>query len=168
MNWKQRIGILTLTVLLCSFSTACAAAPAQETVQEAAVQETAETEINTEEEEMLKIEVGDTVLLADFEANTSAEALKEKLKEEPLTLNMHDYGNFEKVGDLPWSLPRNDTQITTIPGDVILYLGNELTIYYDTNSWEFTRVAHIRDIDGKTLKGVLGEGNVTVTFSLQQ
>lgn len=129
--------------------------------------EAEENQSKMEEEQMLKIQVGDHVLYAEFEDNSSAEALREKLANEPLTLNMHDYGNFEKVSDLPWTLPRNDSQITTEPGDVILHLGNELTIYYDTNSWSFTRVAKIKDADGETLREILGKGNVTVTFSVQ-
>lgn len=115
---------------------------------------------------LLKIEANGYTFLADFEGNSSAEALKEKLKSGSITINMHDYGSFEKVGDLPFTLPRNDEQITTEPGDVILYLGNSLTIYYDVNSWNFTRVAKIRGADS-TLKDKLGDGNVTVTLSLE-
>ena len=72
------------------------------------------------------------------------------------------YGSFEKVGSLPWTLPRNDEQITTSPGDIILYKGNQITIYYDTNSWSFTRLAKIGITSKEELLDVLGEGNVTV------
>ena len=58
---------------------------------------------------------------------------------------MADYGGFEKVGALGTELTRNDRQITTQPGDVILYQGNQITIYYGTNSWSFTRLATIDD-----------------------
>ena len=124
-------------------------------------------DLNTgeESEPLLQIEANGYTFLADFEDNSSAEALKEQLKTCSITIDMHDYGNFEKVGELPFTLPRNDEQITTEPGDVILYLGNNLTIYYDVNSWNFTRVAKIRDADS-TLKDKLGDGNVTVTLSL--
>ena len=116
-------------------------------------------------EPLLQIEANGYTFLADFEDNSSAEALIEQLKGGSITIDMHDYGNFEKVGELPFTLPRNDEQITTEPGDVILYLGNNLTIYYDVNSWNFTRVAKIRGADS-TLKDKLGDGNVTVTLSL--
>ena len=116
---------------------------------------------------VLKIETNGNVFYADFEDNSSAEALKEKLNSGSITINMHDYGNFEKVGELPFSLVRNDEYITTSSGDVILYQGNQLTIYYDTNSWNFTRVAKIRNADS-TLKNKLGEGNIFVTLSLEQ
>ena len=116
---------------------------------------------------VLKIEANGNVFYADFEGNSSAEALKEKLNSGSITLDMHDYGNFEKVGELPFSIVRNDEYITTTSGDVILYQGNQLTIYYDTNSWNFTRVAKIRNADS-TLKDKLGEGNILVTLSLEQ
>ena len=116
-------------------------------------------------EQILKIEVNGNTLYADFEDNSSAEVLKEKLQAGSLTLEMEDYGGFEKVGNLPFSLPTNDENITTSAGDVILYQGNKLTIYYDTNTWSFTKVAKIRDADS-SLKSKLGEGTVKVTLSI--
>ena len=112
----------------------------------------------------LKITVGDCELQATFEDNSSAEEFRELLEEGPLTVEMEDYGGFEKVGPLGTSLSRNDTQITTQPGDVILYQGNQITIYYGTNSWSFTRLARINDPSG--LQEKLGNGTVSVTFSL--
>ena len=72
--------------------------------------------------------------------NSSADAFLELLKSGDVTIDMHDYGSFEKVGPLGTPLPRNDEQITTAPGDVILYQGNQVTIYYDVNTWSFTRL----------------------------
>ena len=79
---------------------------------------------------------------------------------------MHDYGNFEKVGSLPTSLPRNDEQITTEPGDIILYQGNQITIYYDTNTWSFTRLGKVNGLSQSELKAILGSGGVTAVFSI--
>ena len=125
------------------------------------------TEPDSESEQLLKIEVNGNTFYADFEDNSSAKALKEKLQAGSLTLEMEDYGGFEKVGDLPFSLPTNDGNITTSAGDVILYQGNKLTIYYDTNTWNFTKVAKIRDADS-SLKSKLGEGNVKATFTITE
>lgn len=116
-------------------------------------------------EQLLVIETGGRVFYADFEDNSSAEALKENLRGGSITLSMRDYGGFEKVGDLPFSLVTNDEEITTSAGDVILYQGNQLTIYYDVNTWSFTRVAKIRGADS-SLKEQLGEGDINVTLSL--
>lgn len=81
---------------------------------------------------------------------------------------MSDYANFEKVGPLGFSLPRNDKSITTTPGDIILYQGNQITIYYDTNSWNFTKLGKIENVTQEELKEILGNGDVTVTFSLNK
>ena len=125
------------------------------------------TEPDSESEQLLKIEVNGNTFYADFEDNSSAKALKEKLQAGSLTLEMEDYGGFEKVGDLPFSLPANDGNITTSAGDVILYQGSKLTIYYDTNTWNFTKVARIRDADS-SLKSKLGEGIVKATFTITE
>ena len=114
---------------------------------------------------MLKISVGDHILMATFEDNSSAEEFRELLAQGPLTVEMEDYGGFEKVGSLGVTLTRNDTQITTEPGDVILYQGNQITIYYGTNTWSFTRLARIDD--PTDLREKLGDGTAAVTFSLE-
>ena len=109
-------------------------------------------------------ETGSHALTATLADNSSALAFYELLKKAPVTIKMSDYGNFEKVGPLGTSLPRNDTQITTIAGDIILYQGNQITIYYDTNSWSFTRLGKIDGVTQAELKRVLGKSNVTAVF----
>ena len=115
----------------------------------------------------LVIEANGRTFYADLEDNSSADALTEKLSRESLELDLHDYGSFEKVGSLPWTLPRNDISITTVPGDVILYQGNQITIYYDENTWEFTRLARIGNVTTEDLLSVFGTGNVTVKFRIE-
>lgn len=105
-------------------------------------------------------------LQAQLADNPSAQALADLLTAGPLTISMHDYGNMEKVGPIGQTLPATDMQTTTEPGDIILYQGNQLTIYYDTNSWNFTRVGKIQDVTGPELLDILGPGDVAVTFSL--
>lgn len=114
----------------------------------------------------MKITAGDTTFTAAFADNSSTEALKELLAEGPLTINMSDYASMEKVGPIGTNLPRNDEQITTGAGDIILYQGNSLVIYYDTNSWNFTRIGKINDVTQAELLEAFGDGDVTVTFSL--
>ncbi len=116
---------------------------------------------------VLVIRAGEKTFYADFEENSSAEAFAEQLSSGELELELHDYGGFEKVGSLPWNLPRNDTSITTEPGDVILYQGNQITIYYDKNTWNFTRLAKIGNTSRDALLEALGEGSVTVSFSVE-
>lgn len=116
----------------------------------------------------LYIKVNNRILTATLENNSSASALIKKLKEQDITINMEDYANFEKVGSLGFNLARNDKQITTEPGDLILYQGNQFVIYYDTNSWTFTKLGHIDNINQEELKQILGKDNVTVTLSLER
>jgi hypothetical protein len=98
--------------------------------------------------------------------NSSVEALNAALSEGPLTVNMRDYGSMEKVGSLGMDLPRNDEQITTSAGDIILFQGNALVIYYAPNSWNFTRLGKINNVTAEELREILGDGNVTITLSL--
>ena len=109
---------------------------------------------------------GTTELTATLVENSSTSALIELLKNNPLTIEMRDYGNMEKVGSIGATLPRNDEQITTVPGDIILYQGNALVIYYAPNSWNFTRLGKIDNINQEDLKTALGDGDVTVTLTL--
>ena len=107
-------------------------------------------------------------LTATLNDNSSSRALVEFLEKGSITIDMHDYGNFEKVGSLPTSFPRNDTQITTEPGDIILYQGNQITFYYDTNSWNFTRLGKIDGATKDGLKKIFGKGKVTAALSLRK
>ena len=105
-------------------------------------------------------------LTASLFDNSSSRAFVELLKEKDLVITMNDFGNFEKVGSLPKALPRNDTHITTSAGDIILYQGNQITIYYDKNSWSFTRLGKIDGLSQSDLKKILGTGSITAQFSL--
>ncbi len=91
--------------------------------------------------------------------------LLERLENGPITIEMHDYGSFEKVGSLGFDLPTNDEEISTDAGDIILYQGNSFVIYYDKNNWNFTKLGHIDNVSKIDLKNILGSGNVTVTLS---
>lgn len=115
----------------------------------------------------ITIKVGETTTLtATLVDNSSTKALLKMLESGPVTINMHDYANMEKVGNLPETLPRNDTYFTTQPGDLVLYLGNQFVIYYDNNSYNFTRLGKLNgNYTGAALKSILGDGNVTVTLS---
>lgn len=162
------LAVLDLTA--CGGGTLPAAvdtSPPQETSTE---QDTSVSSPSTEtedgqEETALIITVGEQQLYATFADNSSAEEFQQLLTQGPLTIQMEDYGGFEKVGPLGTTLTRNDESITTQPGDVILYQGNQITIYYGTNTWNFTRLATIDDPTDLQIK--LGEGTVSVTFSLE-
>ena len=109
---------------------------------------------------------GSHKLTATLVDNSSATAFYELLKRAPVTIKMSDYSNFEKYGAIGTSLPRNDTQITTTAGDIILYQGNQIAVYYDTNSWNFTRLGKVDGVTQVELKNILGKGDVTAVFEI--
>lgn len=113
----------------------------------------------------LTIEGGKT-FTATLEDNSSTQVLKEQLVKGDIIVEMEDYASMEKVGSLGIRLPRNDRQTTTGPGDLILYQGHNFVIYYDTNSWSFTRLGKIDNATQAELKAALGKGDVRVTLSL--
>lgn len=131
-------------------------------------EESSDTGAAEQDEDHFSIEINGTKIKAAFEQNSSADAFRKLLAGGPVAVDLHDYGSFEKVGDLGTSLPTNDQQITTSPGDIILYQGNQITIYYDQNTWNFTKLGKIEGLTQEELKEILGDGNVTAVFSLEQ
>ena len=116
----------------------------------------------------INVTVNGETRTATLSDNASAVAFYTLLSEESITIDMHDYGGFEKVGPLGTEIVRSDEDITTTPGDIILYLGSNITIYYDVNSWDFTLLGHIDGATGENMREFLGEGNPSVTFSLPE
>jgi hypothetical protein len=117
---------------------------------------------------LIRITANGRKLTAELADNSSADALAEMLKEGPVTVEMSDYANMEKVGSLGRRLPSNNKTITTSAGDLILYQGDQFVIYYAPNHWNFTRLGKIRDVSSKELKAILGSGDVSVTLSLEE
>lgn len=98
--------------------------------------------------------------------NAATEALRKLLAEGPVSVSMRDYGGFEKVGDLPQSLPTSNSQITAQPGDIMLYQGSQMVVFYGNNSWSYTRLGKIDGGTASNIRSWLGSGNVTVSLSL--
>lgn len=101
---------------------------------------------------------------ATFADNQGAEALADLLTDGPLTLSLEDYGGFEKVGSLGQSLPTSNTHISTQSGDIMLYQGNQIVLFYGSNAWSYTPLGQVTDLTG--WQEALGHGDVTVTLSL--
>lgn len=111
------------------------------------------------------VSVGEKVFSATFADNSGAQALKELLADGDITIRMSDYGGFEKVGSLGQSLPTENSQTTTQAGDIVLYQGSQIVIFYGSNSWSYTRLGKIDDLAG--WQEALGNGDVAVTLSMQ-
>lgn len=138
----------------------------KETAPETAGAET-DTQNGVEEGNVMNmnIQVGDAVFSATLEENEAVTAFVEMMREGSVVIQMSDYSGFEKVGPLGTSLPASNSQTTTHAGDIVLYNGNQIVIFYGSNSWSYTRLGHIDDLTG--WEEALGNGDVTVTFSLE-
>ena len=128
-----------------------------------------ETDVNEGNQEkteaMMQMKIGDTAVSVEWEDNESVQALKDLCSDEPLVIQMSMYGGFEQVGSIGTRLPRNDSQITTRAGDIVLYSGNQLVVFYGSNSWAYTRLGHITNQDTTGMTELLGNGDVTITVS---
>ncbi|MCR4621628.1 MAG: hypothetical protein K5663_06050 [Clostridiales bacterium] len=109
--------------------------------------------------------INDAPVTVVWENNDSVAALRE-LAADSLTIQMSMYGGFEQVGPIGQRLPKADKQTTTSPGDIVLYSGNQLVVFYGSNSWAYTRLGKITDQTPEQLEALLGSGNVTITLTI--
>lgn len=112
----------------------------------------------------MKVQIENSAFTATLESNAAVDALVEMMNDAPVTIQMRDYSGFEKVGSLGTSLPADDSQTTTRAGDIVLYNGNQIVVFYGSNTWSYTRIGKIDDLSG--WEDALGSGDVSVTFSL--
>ena len=123
-------------------------------------------QVEEENSEMqMNVQVGGSTFAATLEENEAVDALVDMMEQGPVTIQMSDYSGFEKVGPLGTNLPASNQQTTTQAGDIVLYQGNQIVMFYGSNSWSYTRLGHIDDLTG--WEEALGSGDVTVTFSLE-
>ena len=113
------------------------------------------------------LKVGGNTMTATLTDNEATRELTKLLEQGDITIRMSDHGGFEKVGALPQSFPTSNTQITTVPGDIMLYQGNQMVIFYGSNSWSYTRLGKIDEATASNLRQFLGNGNITLTISLE-
>lgn len=119
-------------------------------------------------ENKISVIIGETKLTATLADNAAAVALVERLRMGSVTIEMSDYGGWEKVGSFGFDLPTSDEQITTNPCEFVLYQGDRLVIFYGSNSWSYTRLGKIDSVTQAELVEILGSGDVTVTLALEE
>lgn len=147
-----------------------AASSVSDTAESSDIQQenTEQNEIDfSAEEDIVKkmtLQIGNSSFTATLEHNAAVDAFVEMMRDAPVSISMSDYSGFEKVGSLGTSLPADDRQTTTHAGDIVLYNGNQIVIFYGSNSWSYTRLGTIDDLSG--WEEALGSGDVMVTFSL--
>ena len=124
-----------------------------------------ETTIVTEEAASMVLMIGDTEVPVTWEDNASVEELK-TLAGNGLTISLSMYGGFEQVGSIGQSIARDDEQITTSSGDIVLYSGDQIVIFYGSNSWAYTKLGKI-DLSEEEMTSLLSNGDVTITLIYQ-
>ena len=118
-------------------------------------------------DDLVKVKINDEVFDVKLENNSATQELVKELKKGNVTVNASEYGGFEKVGDLGFSLPTSDENIGTSPGDIVLYQGDKISLFYGSHSWSYTKLGKLDNVDSNKLKEVLGSGDVTLEFSLK-
>ena len=157
-------------------STSTASTASNEAAVSQAPAEGADNENNTEPQPSLteepeadmRLRINDVEVSIDWEENDSVAALRDLVIAQPLSIQMSSYGGFEQVGSLGTSLPRNDVQITTQAGDIVLYSGNNIVIFYGSNSWAYTRLGRIEGLSTDELTELLSGSDVKINIAYEE
>ena len=174
MKTKMIFLAFCMTIMFCM--SACAGTTKNTSldlgaVTEISASENNETESPEEDEDIgdstMTMKIGDTKVNVDWEDNQAVEALRNMAEDGDVTIQMSMYGGFEQVGSIGQSLPRDDKQTTTSSGDVVLYSGNQMVVFYGSNSWSYTRLGHISDKNTEDMTDLLSNGDVTITISIE-
>ena len=159
-----------IAVILCSVLCACghsAESPTDESPTNPGPVTNAPEQDNTQKDgKTMVMKIEETIVPVVWEENASVRELA-GLAEEGLSISMSKYGGFEQVGAIGRSLSRNDRRITTAPGDIVLYSGNQLVVFYGSNTWEYTKLGKI-ELSEEELKNLLGNSDVTITFETEK
>lgn len=118
-------------------------------------------------DDLVKVKINDEIFDVKLENNSATQELVKELKKGNVTVTATEYGGFEKVGELGFSLPANDENVEANPGDIVLYQGDKVSLFYGSHSWSYTKLGKIDNVDSNKLKEVLGSGDVTLEFSLK-
>lgn len=126
-----------------------------------------ENVMDTSKEKNLSLYIDDTKVSVSWLDNESTAKLKEMARTNPVVINMSRYGGFEQVGSIGTSLPRNDVQMTTSPGDIVLYSGDQMVIFYGSNSWAYTKLGHIENMSTDELAALLSGADRTIKLVME-
>lgn len=117
--------------------------------------------------ERITLTANGTPLDVELADTAASRALASALAAGDIALELDDFGGIEKVGPLPSALPHSDEQITAMPGDVMLYQGDKIVIFYGTNSYAYTRIGRVVGATRESMIAALGLGRVSATLSIK-
>ena len=119
---------------------------------------------NKEQKNELTLSINEIPLTVKWEDNESVSALIQLIEQDPLTINMEHYGGFEQVGNLPQNIDSSDKQMVAEPGDIVLYSGNAIVIFYESNTWTYTKLGHIEGLSTEELENILNSEQIAATL----
>lgn len=122
-------------------------------------------DISPVEESEMRMIIGDTEVEVLWENNATVDEIRTAVEEGPITIEMSMYGGFEQVGAFGRSFTRDDKQTTTSAGDLVLYSGNQLVVFYGSNSWAYTRLGKIKGLSDEELASLLSNGDVAIKIT---
>jgi hypothetical protein len=114
----------------------------------------------------VNITIGGVTKVIELVDNAATKALVGKLQEKSVTVTLNTNSNFEIWGSLGFSLPTSDEYINGQPGDVVLYNGSNICLFYGSNSYSYTRLGKINGLTADELKTFLkgGQNNISVVI----
>lgn len=160
----KKIWVTFMTLILMVMADGCGlVSQSGEPMESLTFDNTDETEVDAAMK--INVQIEEQSFSATLEDNAATRELVDMMKEAPVSIEMTDYSGFEKVGSLGRSLTTDDRQTTTDAGDIVLYNGDNIVMFYGSNSWSYTRIGHIDDLAG--WKEALGDGSITAVFSIE-
>ena len=156
---RHRRALTALAALLCLLLSACGTAAGPEPSAAPAIPKETDTEEIT-----MKLFINETEVPVTWEQNDSVAALQAIAGGDGLTVSMSMYGGFEQVGSLGQRLPRSDRQTTTDAGDIVLYSGDQIVVFYGSNSWAYTRLGRV-ELSRAEMTDLLANGDVTLRIT---
>ena len=118
-------------------------------------------------DEIINVNINNHDFDVKLENNSATRELVNRLHDGNITIKAKEYGGFEKVGDLGFSLPKSDENVNTSPGDIVLYQSNQISLFYDSHSWSYTKIGKIQNVTSDELVNILGSGDVEIVLSLK-
>ena len=128
--------------------------------------QTTEENMNETEETAMIMRINDEIIETVWEDNESVRELEQLVSDKPLVIEMNMYGGWEQVGGIGRRIVRNDVQTTAVSGDIMLYSGDQIVLFYGSNSWAYTKLGVMQATDDE-LRNLLGNGDVTLTLSME-
>lgn len=160
----KKLFILFMVFVLVMNFTACENEAKSSDSEPSSVERKETEEVGDMTAMKMRVTIGEQSFTATLENNDATHELVKMMEKAPISIEMDDYSGFEKVGPLGKRLPIDNRQMTTQAGDIVLYSGNQIVMFYGSNSWDYTKIGRIDDLSG--WEDALGAGSVTVVFSI--